>query len=132
MVVRIRAKKTRMRGSHTHKWGHKKKHRGSGSRGGTGMAGTGKRADHRKISTLKKYPDYFGKHGFHSIWQRKRDVINIDELPMQQELNLDKMGYTKLLSRGKPALKYTITVREASEKAKQKIEAAGGKINLLE
>ena len=46
-----KVKKVRkFRGSHTHGYGSKKKHRGAGSRGGRGMAGSGKRADQKKPS----------------------------------------------------------------------------------
>ena len=46
--VKRRRKSRRFRGSHTHGRGFKKKARGSGHRGGVGMAGTGKRGDQRK------------------------------------------------------------------------------------
>ena len=54
MTVNRRKKVVKQRGSHTHGWGSKKKHRGAGNRGGRGMAGSGKRADQRKPSILKE------------------------------------------------------------------------------
>jgi large subunit ribosomal protein L15 len=54
-----RKKVSRHRGTHTHGRGAKKKARGSGHRGGVGKAGTGKRADQKKL--LKKNKKYFGK-----------------------------------------------------------------------
>ena len=60
--MKKRRKSRRMRGSHTHGRGFKKKARGSGHRGGVGMAGTGKRGDQKKTMILKlTLPDYFGK-----------------------------------------------------------------------
>ena len=50
-----RKKQTRMRGSHSNKRGFKKKGRGSGHRGGVGLAGTGKRADHKKNLALHPF-----------------------------------------------------------------------------
>ena len=47
--------------------GARKKMKGSGHRGGKGMAGTGKRADQKKTLILKLYGhDYFGKQGITS------------------------------------------------------------------
>lgn len=62
MNVKKRKKATRYRGTHTHGRGFKKKARGSGHRGGKGMAGTGKRGDAKKTLILNLYGnDYFGK-----------------------------------------------------------------------
>ncbi len=47
-------KNKRQRGLSSHGWGHKKKHRGAGNRGGKGMAGTGKRADTKKPSIINE------------------------------------------------------------------------------
>ena len=58
-MYKMKLKKTKkakgLRGSKTHGWGAKKKHMGSGHRGGFGMAGTGKRADQKKTLMIKKY-----------------------------------------------------------------------------
>src|SRR3989344_4294937 len=62
MKLKKRRKSSRFRGSHTHGRGFKKKARGSGHRGGKGLAGTGKRADQKKTLVLNLYGnDYFGK-----------------------------------------------------------------------
>lgn len=63
LKLKRRRKSRRFRGSHTHGRGFKKKARGSGHRGGVGMAGTGKRGDQRKTMILKNTLDevYFGK-----------------------------------------------------------------------
>jgi len=68
MSINKRTKRSRQRGSHTHGWGAKKKHRGAGNRGGRGMAGTGKRADQKKPTIMNLYGnEYFGKRGFLAI-----------------------------------------------------------------
>lgn len=134
MTVRKRKKKSRMRGRKTHGYGAKKKHRGAGNRGGRGMAGSGKRADQKKPSIIKKYgKTYFGKHGF-KIPQKVKKIqkaINIEDLPEKEELNLKELGYDKLLSKGKVTKKFKIKVESCSKKAKEKIEKAGGQIILL-
>ncbi|MBS3145783.1 uL15 family ribosomal protein, partial [Candidatus Woesearchaeota archaeon] len=84
MTVNKRSKKSRQRGTHTHGWGAKKKHRGAGNRGGRGNAGTGKRADTKKPTIIKLYGnEYFGKKGF-KIPQNIKVVLKTINL---QELN---------------------------------------------
>ena len=53
MKMHKRRKSSRYRGSKTHGRGFKKKARGSGHRGGFGMAGTGKRMS-QELSLLKE------------------------------------------------------------------------------
>jgi len=60
MNVKKRKKKTRFRGTHTHGRGFKKKARGKGHRGGVGRAGSGKRADHKKMMVVDG-EKYFGR-----------------------------------------------------------------------
>ena len=128
-----RKKNIRQRGNTTHGWGARKKHRGSGNRGGFGMAGTGKRADQKKPTVINLYgPGYFGRHGFKRKNTRKIVPINISGLEKfkTNKINLKKEGYNKLLGTGKVRDKYEITVEMASKKAINKIEATGGKIIL--
>ena len=64
--------------------GSRKTHRSSGNKGGTGMAGTGKRADHKKTLITKLYGNsYFGKQGVTSRGT-KRDT--------RQRINLEQIG----------------------------------------
>ena len=88
--------------------------------------------------------DYFGKKGFHSRKKTKIKAVNIsflenhlERLTQEKiisqsngffEVNMDKIGYNKLLSSGKPTKKYKIKVMAFSKKAKEKIESAGGEI----
>jgi large subunit ribosomal protein L15 len=137
-MKRKQKKNVRQRGAKTHGWGAKKKHRGSGNRGGKGNAGTGKRADCKKPSINPML--YFGRHGFSSIYSEKYHVINIGSLNSNYDsfrqlekdgvLDLDGLGYKKLLSTGNLTQKLSIKVKEASKKAVEKVEKAGGRVIL--
>ena len=119
-------KNTKQRGSHTHGWGHKKKHRGAGNRGGRGMAGSGKRADQNKIRTIKKYgTKYFGKFGFKSKKQFQLKEINLYEIERLGKDTLDLKGY-KVLGTGDLTKKIKITANKFSKKAMEKIQKVGG------
>lgn len=140
MTARTRKKNSRLRGSHTHGWGSKKKHRGAGHRGGRGNAGSGKRADQKK-------PSYWNKEkpkGFFSITGTQHVTINVGHLNSIAEalersghaahhggtftINLREMGYTKLLGAGKVTKKLAVSVAICTPDAKEKIEAAGGSV----
>jgi len=125
-------------------WGkNAKKSKGSGNRGGKGMAGTGKRADHRKSYVLKHYDNYFGKTGFTSR-KIKLEVINVGDI--QNKLNnfikigkakktkdgiaLDLKNY-KVLGEGEIKDKIIIKAVSFSNQAKEKIEKVGGKCEAL-
>jgi len=132
MTAKHKKKSRRYRGTNTHGCGSHKKRRGSGNRGGFGNAGTGKRADQRKFSILKKYgSSYFGKFGFKKKNSVEIIAINICDLPETPKINLKNLGYNKLLGKGNPKIKYEITVDICSSKAKEKIEKSGGKIIAL-
>ncbi len=122
-------KKTqKMRGSKTHGYGAKKKHRGKGSRGGKGYGGSTK---HNRSYIYAKEPWHFGHKGFHSL--RKKDVVvnikELEKLSKDGEVDLTAMGYTKLLSAGEITKALTVKIKRASKKAKEKIEKAGGSVS---
>lgn len=137
-MIRKRKKNKRFRGYKTHGWGSKKKHRGSGNRGGFGMAGTGKRADQRKSLILNVYgSSYFGKHGFvrHTGSVRKESkAINVGELSKfsGSEIDLGKEGYEKLLGCGCVDRKLKVIVSSASKNAVEKIKRSGGEVVIKE
>ena len=129
-----RKKSGRHMGTRTHGQGAMK--RGSGHRGGVGMAGTGKRADHKKPTILKEFgSSYFGKRGFKRPvkTQKQTKIINFSDLNKLKSkikdntLDLKKLGYTKLLSQGTPT-KLKIIVPEFSKKAQEKLEKVGGEL----
>lgn len=143
MTVNKRNKNTRQRGSKTHGWGAKKKHRGKGHQGGAGMAGSGKRADSKKPSLWKER--YFGKFGFVSKTPKvKINAVNVSYI--EQHLNkflsnslitkengfyfveLEKLGFNKLLGDGRVSLKFKVKVPYASKSAIEKVKKAGGDV----
>ncbi len=135
-----------MRGSKTHGWGAKKKHRGAGHRGGRGRAGSGKRGDAKKPSYWND-PKWMGKYGFKKknikeiikpinfqdieekldSWQ-KNDLIKKEQDVYVIDLN--KIGYNKLLGKGSVTKKLNMMVKYASENAAEKIKRAGGTLTL--
>jgi len=132
-----RKKRSRLRGSKTCFWGSRKKHRGSGHRGGVGMAGTGKRADQKKTMIVQE--EYFGKHGFTSFQQKRKEklkVINLKDI----ENNLDKLGKNvggatevdlkgfKVLSEGELKTRIVLKADAYSKKALEKIKKSGSVI----
>jgi len=136
-----------MRGSKTHGWGAMKKHRGAGHRGGRGNAGSGKRGDAKKPSYWK-IKDYYGKTGFtyRGFSTRGLVVINAGSLSSAAErmvldgmatrngklivVNLEQLGFDRLLGTGIVSYAMDVTVPRASAKAIEKIEKAGGKITV--
>jgi large subunit ribosomal protein L15 len=129
-----RKKATRFRAKTTHGYGSMKKNRGAGNRGGRGMAGSGKRADQKKPSILKKYgPSYFGKKGFNRPQSivKKPIILNlseIDKLAKKEGTNyiFDASKYDKILGTGKLTKKIKITSKSFSKAALEKIKEAGG------
>jgi large subunit ribosomal protein L15 len=146
MTDNKRKKNSRQRGGWTHGWGAKKKHRGAGSRGGRGMAGSGKRGDAKKTLYWGD-PNYFGKHGFVNVNTKDDVTINIAHLDAGIDtlikkgkakvengaitINLNELGYTKLLGAGNTKRKLNITVNKASKSVEEKIAKNGGKLTLL-
>lgn len=126
-----RKKNSRQRGTHTHGWGAKKKHRGAGHRGGRGKAGSGKRGDAKKPSFWGD-TTYNNKKGFVSL-RKAHKAINISDLEKFEDTKIDlsKQGYDKLLGMGSTSKKYDISVSFASESAIKKIQGTGGTVTLL-
>lgn len=145
MTVNRRKKDVKFRGSHTHGWGSKKKHRGSGNRGGKGNAGTGKRADQNKPSIW--HEQYFGKHGFTHRGAVHHKPVNVEYLnenieklvksnvAKQQDgafvVNIAELGFDKLLGKGRVTKKLLITANFASSRAVEAVKEAGGEVSLL-
>lgn len=132
-----RKKSTRYHGRNmgTSGTGARKNQRDSGHKGGKGMSGSGKRADHKKTLVTKLYGHkYFGKQGITSRGTKRdrRDRINVRDIQNKYnpgEVNLSKH---KILGTGEIKDKFIIKAKEASKEAIKKVEAAGGKIILKE
>ena len=130
MKLKKRKKVSRMKATRYH--GHAmKKHKGKGSHGGKGMAGTGKRADQKKTWIVKYKKNYFGRKAKQAVKRLKQ--INVDELEKfvqgdKKEINLPKY---KILGRGEIKQSLTVKADSFSKQAKEKIEKAGGKTIIL-
>ncbi len=146
MVVRRKKKVRKLRGSKTHGWGSVKKHRGKGSKGGSGRAGMGKRGQQKLTMLYAKgeLPLGRAKKGFkrHESIVKVYNIINVEEIEdlikklekegkikkskEGYELNLLELGYNKLLGCGKISVPVKITIPLASKKAIKKVEEAEG------
>lgn len=133
-------RKTRkMRGSRTCGFGRVGQHRDQGSKGFR-KSGRHKRG----WSWVIRYePNYFGKDGFTSpkSIRQKVNVINVgrlseiaERLSVEKEkdkllIDLEKLGYTKLLGAGKITKPLIVRVASCSKSAADKIKEAGGLIS---
>lgn len=132
-------RKTRKkRGSRTHGYGRVGQHRKSGSKG---MRKVG-RHKHAWSYVIKYNPEYFGKKGFTSPKSVRSivNVINVGELDEMIEkfhgeqkegkifIDLESLGYTKLLGTGKVTKPLLVKVASYSNSAAEKIKEAGGEI----
>jgi len=133
----------KQRGSRTHGWGQVGQHRAGGGRGGHGKAGYDK---HKWTYVLKYDPTYWKKKGFVSTRTlgRKVSVINVgklddlvDKLDSEKKLerkdkkiflDLESLGYDKLLGTGEIMKPILVKVAFYSEAASRKLEEAGGQI----
>lgn len=149
MVVNKTKKVRKLRGSRTYAWGSPKKHRGAGSRGGRGMAGSGKKGQ-QKMTALHLIKKTIGKSGFKRPTKVivNDNTINLSRLELALEryvnagiakksgdafdINLDMADITKVLGAGSISAKINVTARKFSARAVEKIEAAGGKVIVKE
>jgi len=135
MPTRIR-KVRRQRGSRTHGYGQIGQHRHSGKQGGHGNAGLHK----HKWSWLQLHdPDHFGRDPFrppsyHKVakWANVGDLGSFakdgDGKGGPVSVDLESMGVEKLRGSGYVKHAYNVKVCSYTERAKQKLEEAGGKI----
>jgi large subunit ribosomal protein L15 len=132
-------RKTRKyRGSRVHGYGRVGQHRKTSKKGHRKVG----RHKHLWSYVIKYEPNYFGRRGFTSPRSLKGEVnaINVGELEelankLQAEkkegkifLDLEKLGYDKLLGTGKIGKPILVKVASYTENATKKIEEAGGKI----
>ena len=107
------------------------------------MAGSGKRADSKKPSFWKER--YFGKFGFVSKTPKvKINTINIGFIEQNIDkfllnnliskehefyvVELEKLGFNKLLGDGSVSVKFKIKAPYASKIAVEKVKEAGGEV----
>lgn len=131
MKYKKRKKSGRFRGSHTHGRGGKKKARGSGHRGGFGMAGSGKRGDQKKTQILKLGMEtYFGKRKTKMAHGKvKLRTLSLDRIGDKIKDGADFSDY-KVVGQLTRNIKLNITAAAASPGAIKSVEKHGGKITL--
>ncbi len=147
MVSFRRKKNNRQRANTTHGWGSMKKHRGAGNRGGRGNAGSGKKGDakkpfHRVVRKFELGASGFGKIktvvkavNLFYIQDRMDTLLKSGVMTSKGDtfsIDLSDIKVDKLLGTGKVEHKLNITVKFASAKAIQKVEAAGGKVTVMD
>lgn len=132
-------RKTRKRrGSRTVGYGRIAQHRDQGSKGYR------KSGRHKKgWSWVQRYdPDYYGKNGFTSpkSLRQKVNVMNVgtldqmaDRATVEKEkgklfVDLESLGFTKLLGSGKVTKALSVKVASCSKSAAEKIKEAGGQV----
>ena len=146
----------KMRGTRTCGYGKVGQHRKAGQRAGKGKTTQWKKS--KKSYYLKQkelgFPDpdwEMGKKGFKRPQDMVRlstiNTVNVKDLDYKIEklveekkatksgdtytINLKSVNIQKVLGRGEINKKVNVTVNNASERAVQKIEAAGGKVTIL-
>ncbi|MDA4122075.1 MAG: 50S ribosomal protein L15 [Thaumarchaeota archaeon] len=138
MPTRIR-KVRKLRGSRTHGYGQVGQHRHSGKQGGHGAAGLHK---HKWSWMLINEPDHYGRDPLQVPNARKTAKLfkwlNIGDLETVAtpgkapagpvEIDLSALGVQKLLGSGSVTRAFNVKVQSFTEKAKIKLEEAGGKI----
>jgi len=125
-------------GHRTHGRGNVKNRRGSGNRGGRGMAGIDK---HKWSWAMNNAPNYFGKHGFtRPNAVKKAPVVHLYEINQKAVLNkLEKKGGKfhfefkgKVLATGSVTVPLSIKAGSWSKNVEKKVGDAGGEISKLE
>jgi len=135
MPTRLR-KGRKYRGSRTCGYGKVGQHRDQGAKPNRKCG----RHKHKWSYVIRYEPDYFQKKGFtcpKSLKQRTKTISiqQLDEmaklLPEKQAetvIDLENMGFTKLLGSGKITMPLTVKVASCSESASRKIKDAGGQV----
>lgn len=120
----VKSKLDKLRGKRSHGRGNTKNGRGSGCKGGKGRAGSHKH----------KFSKYYVDFGVKKRLKTKQNLksINLRDLnPLikdQKEIDLKKLGYDKILSKGNITKPIKFKNALATKSAKEKIEKAGGSV----
>jgi len=88
------------------------------------------------MTRIKYMPNHWGMHGFnrHPTLRTVYITVNVSQLEDMADgkdtINLTELGIDKILGSGRINSALTVIVEEASAKAVEKIEAAGGSVDL--
>lgn len=137
MSKRQKKQKSGYLGHRTHGRGNVKNRRGSGNRGGHGMAGICK---HKNSWAVKYAPGYFGKSGFVNTSRREIDTVNLYEINQQAVMNkLEKKDGKfhfefrgKVLATGDVTVPLSIKAVCWSKNVEKKLGSTGGQIVKME
>jgi large subunit ribosomal protein L15 len=140
MATRKR-KVRKLRGSRTHGWGTSGQHRESGMLGGHGNAGLFR---HKKSAVIRYKIQMKKKRLQPKTEDKRRSVTSVgqlEDLLVRQDcahavsehdgkklLDLQVLGFTKLLGSGKVHVPVLVKIDSFSKSAAAKLEAAGGRI----
>ena len=136
MATRLR-KTRRLRGGRHMGWGQVGQHRASGHKGGLGVTGFQK---HHYSSLLKDEPDHYGHEStspphpnITKKWASVRDLDDLFTKFGKEEggkkiVDLQSVGYEKLLGGGKITNAYSVKVDNFTASAEEKLKAVGGEI----
>ena len=138
MVMKRKGRrKKRYLGQRSHGRGNTKNRRGSGNRGGRGMAGIDK---HKWSWAMKYVPDYYGKHGFaRPNRPSPAKVVHLYEINHSAVLGqLEKKEGKhvfefkgKVLATGNVTLPLSIKALSWSKNLEKKLSKSGGEISKL-
>ncbi len=96
------------------------------------------------MRTIKEEPNHFGHEQFHALrhsdslkWINLKDLNELVKYSETSEdgkviLDLEKLGYDKVLGSGAINSALTVRVKRISDSAKNKITAAGGEVLILD
>jgi len=140
MATRKR-KVRRLRGSRTHGWGTSGQHRESGMLGGHGNAGLFR---HKKSAVIRYGIQLHKKSLLPRLEDKRRSVTSVGQLEDllvsrdcahavtehegKKLIDLEALGFTKLLGSGKVQSPILVKIDNFSKSAAAKVEAAGGRI----
>jgi large subunit ribosomal protein L15 len=139
MPTRLR-KTRKYRGGRHCGWGQIGQHRASGHKGGLGQSGLHK---HHFISMLLTDPNHFGHDSTHPPhpnlvrkWASVRDLDDIFTKFGKQEsgkklIDLNELGYDKLLGGGQTKNAYVVKVEKFSASAEEKVKQSGGEVQAV-
>jgi large subunit ribosomal protein L15 len=134
---------------------HKKKRLGRGDSSGHGGTSTRGHKGHKARSGYRLPFNFEGgqmplfrrlpKRGFTHLKEYKVEIVNLNQIEKKfnngEEITIEKLKekglvekgeFVKILGEGNLTKKLSIFAHQFSKKAKEKIEKAGGKINIIE
>lgn len=134
------SKKRKYAGNRSFGGGNAKNRRGKGNRGGVGRAGFHK---HNWLRTIKRgeiNKRTRGEHGFHHARKKMQEVtlediskrVSKGDFKQEQGFYVLVLPNAKILSNGTVSAKLDVKAKAFSAKAKEKIEAFGGKATVLQ